>query len=46
MALARGTRLGPYQIADQLGEGRVAEVYRATDTRLEPHGCSRGNVTG
>ena len=35
MALARGTRLGPYQIESPIGPGGMGEVYKATDTRLE-----------
>ena len=35
MALTAGTRLGPYEIRDQIGAGGVGEVYRATDTRLD-----------
>ncbi len=34
MALAEGTRLGPYEIHDAIGEGGMGEVYKATDTRL------------
>ena len=35
MPLAAGTRLGPYEIADQLGAGGMGEVYRVSDTRLD-----------
>jgi serine/threonine protein kinase len=35
MAIQPGTKLGPYQITDQIGAGGMGEVYSATDTRLD-----------
>jgi eukaryotic-like serine/threonine-protein kinase len=34
MALAVGTKLGPYEIQSAIGAGGMGEVYRARDTRL------------
>jgi Tol biopolymer transport system component len=34
MALASGTKLGPYEIRSPLGAGGMGEVYRSRDTRL------------
>jgi Tol biopolymer transport system component len=35
MTIASGTRLGPYEITDQIGTGGMGQVYRARDTRLD-----------
>ncbi|HKU25907.1 MAG TPA: serine/threonine-protein kinase, partial [Candidatus Sulfotelmatobacter sp.] len=37
MPVAKGTRLGPYEIAAAIGAGGMGEVYRAKDTRLDRH---------
>jgi len=35
VALATGTRLGPYEVMALVGRGGMGEVYRARDTRLD-----------
>src|SRR5215468_1030088 len=35
MSLAKGTKLGPYEIASAIGAGGMGEVYRARDMRLD-----------
>ena len=35
MALAPGTRFGPYEVVGPIGAGGMGEVWRARDTRLD-----------
>ena len=35
MGLAKGTRLGPYEIVECIGAGGMGQAYKARDTRLE-----------
>jgi glyoxylase-like metal-dependent hydrolase (beta-lactamase superfamily II) len=45
MALAAGTRLGPYEIHALIGAGGMGEVYRAHDMRLDRDGAARKDST-
>src|SRR5688500_4337728 len=38
MSIGPGARLGPYEVAAQIGAGGMGEVYRARDTKLDRHG--------
>ena len=46
MALASGTRLGPYEVTAQIGVGGMGEVYRGTDTEAEAPGRHQGRDEG
>ena len=35
MSLTAGTRIGPYEISSQIGEGGMGIVFRAHDTKLQ-----------
>lgn len=35
MGLAKGTRLGQYEVLELIGKGGMGEVYKAHDTRLD-----------
>ena len=37
MTLSPNERLGSYEIVDSIGTGRMGEVYRARDTKLDRH---------
>jgi serine/threonine protein kinase len=34
VSLQHGTRIGPYEVTAQIGEGGMGQVYRATDSNL------------
>jgi serine/threonine protein kinase len=44
VALAPGTRFGPYQISAQIGAGGMGEVYLATDMNLSRRLADGGPV--
>ena len=35
MSLAKGTRLGQYEVLELIGKGGMGEVYRGFDTQLK-----------
>src|SRR5688500_6505798 len=35
MSIGPGARVGPYEVAAQIGAGGMGEVYRARDTKLD-----------
>ena len=41
-----GTRLGPYEVAPQIGSGGLGAVYRARDTRLVREAANKVLPTG